>query len=321
MPAMTPEQLKGMIDEMVGKAVGSTLDERLTAFQAKQSQDMAALFTQKQSGEQPKAEKGIMTARCLMATAGAALQAKQGRYMSPSDFAAKVLGDEAVAKALSAGTGSEGGYLIPEILSSEVIELLRPASAVRRCNPVIAPMDSGNLTLPKLTGGPSASYIGENANLGKTQQVFGTVTARAKKLGALVPISNDLLRRRSPGADTIVRDDLVASLAQKSDEAFILFDGTGNKPKGLYEWSGGSSSALTAQGSPHLAKVTTDLGTMVLDLVTNNVRMLRPGWIFSPRTWNYLMTVRDGNGNYAFRDEMLRGTLWGWPFPSRTVIR
>jgi HK97 family phage major capsid protein len=34
----------------------------------------------------------------------------------------------------------------------------------------------------------------------------------------------------------------------------------------------------------------------------------------SPRSEHYLMTVRDGNGNFAFRSEMLAGRLWGYPF-------
>jgi HK97 family phage major capsid protein len=32
------------------------------------------------------------------------------------------------------------------------------------------------------------------------------------------------------------------------------------------------------------------------------------------------MTIRDGNGNFAYRDEMLAGTLWGFPFGTTTAI-
>ena len=51
-----------------------------------------------------------------------------------------------------------------------------------------------------------------------------------------------------------------------------------------------------------------------------NVRMIRPGWLFSPRTEHYLMTIRDGNGNFAFREDMLAGKLWGYPFGVTTQI-
>src|SRR4029453_3798299 len=50
------------------------------------------------------------------------------------------------------------------------------------------------------------------------------------------------------------------------------------------------------------------------------VRMLRPAWILSPRSKMYLMTVRDANGNFAFRDEMRAGGLWTFPFGAKTQI-
>ena len=40
----------------------------------------------------------------------------------------------------------------------------------------------------------------------------------------------------------------------------------------------------------------------------------RPGWIFSPRTYMFLTTVQNGQGFYAFRPEMMTGTLWGFPY-------
>jgi HK97 family phage major capsid protein len=48
--------------------------------------------------------------------------------------------------------------------------------------------------VPKITGGSTAGYVGENANITKTQPTTGQITLTFKKLAALVPISNDLLR-------------------------------------------------------------------------------------------------------------------------------
>ncbi len=47
---------------------------------------------------------------------------------------------------------------------------------------------------------------------------------------------------------------------------------------------------------------------------------VRPGWIFSPRSWKFLTTVQTTTGAYAFRDEMLKGTLWGFPFRVTTQV-
>jgi HK97 family phage major capsid protein len=34
----------------------------------------------------------------------------------------------------------------------------------------------------------------------------------------------------------------------------------------------------------------------------------------------YLMTVRDANGNFAFREELLSGKLWNFPYGTTTQI-
>ena len=186
-------------------------------------------------------------------------------------------------------------------------------------NPVIWPMPNGTAAVPKLTGGATASYTSENQNIGVTQPQFGVLNLSYKKLAAIVPISNDLVRYSSPSADTVVRDDLIAALAQRQDLAFIRGDGLVNTPEGHAEL-GTSSQYLIATNPVNLQNVTYDLGRLILALKNANVRMLRPGFLMSPRSEMYLMSVRDGNGNYAFRPEMLTGRLWMFPYASTTQI-
>jgi HK97 family phage major capsid protein len=237
-------------------------------------------------------------------------------------MAEKIYGKEhTVVKALMAGDATAGGFLVAPEFSSEVIELLRAASVVRQMNPVVLPMDQGTLSIPKLTGGATAAYTGESQNIASSQQTTGMLDLTWKKLAALVPISNDLLRfsTTSPAADGVVRDDIVASLALREDLAFIRGDGLSGTPKGLRNWCP-AANVLTVNPTVNLANVTVDLGALVLALKNADVRMLRPGWLFSPRTEMYLMTVRDGNGNFAFRAEMLAGRLWGYPYKTTTQI-
>jgi HK97 family phage major capsid protein len=59
---------------------------------------------------------------------------------------------------------------------------------------------------------------------------------------------------------------------------------------------------------------------MILALEENNVPFSNPGWIFSPRIAMFLMTLRDGLGNYVFRAEMQTGKFWGYPFRKTTQI-
>lgn len=259
--------------------------------------------------------KGLTVARLVRAIA-----ASRGDQAKAIDFATRAWGAEAVAtKALAATDFSAGGAMLPPAFSAEVIEFLRPMSAVLSLNPRTADLSGGVVTIPKIVGGATGAYIGENKDIQVTEAQTGDLTLSAKKCAALTPISNDFLRRASAMDDTIIRDDLAAGIAQTQDAAMIRSMGTQYTPRGLRYWAP-AANVIQAQGSPDLAKVTTDLSKLVLALKNANVKFIRPGWIFSPRTEQYLMALRDGLGNYAFRAEMLNGTLWGYPYRATTLV-
>jgi HK97 family phage major capsid protein len=226
-----------------------------------------------------------------------------------------------VIKALEASTATSGGVLVQEEVSTDFIDLLTPRAVVRSFGTIVMPMTSGGMTVPKLTAASSAYYIGENKDAVKSQQSFGMKKLNARKLAVLVPISNDLLRRGGPRVAQIVRNDALRSAALKEDVSFIRSQGTEYTPKGLrYQAAAANILSATGGGSYNLASVTGDLGQLILALEEANVAFSNPGWILSPRTAMYLMTVRDGLGNYAFRGEMLTGKLWGYPYKKTTQI-
>jgi HK97 family phage major capsid protein len=273
----------------------------------------------------PKAEdpRGLNFARFVGCLAAArndpekALSLGKKRYGDDSTVVASM------AKALSAQDAESGGFLVPDEISAELIELLRPASAFRQLNPRLLNMTTGTLRIPKVTGGAIGGYIGENQNLPKSQQTVGQIVATAKKLAVLTPVSNDLIRRASISAETFVRDDLVAALAQLSDLAFIRADGSGGQPKGLKSWAAAANQLLSGTSTPGsvtLDLVDTDLGRCVQQLLDADVAIRNPGWLIEPRTWRFLFVLRDGNGNAVYRDELRGGTLWGFPFAMSTQI-
>ena len=324
---MTRADLKALFDEVTSEKVGTLVDERIAAFKAEQARpnggggpaDVRGAITPPGEAHKREAPNGTFVARCALVVA----KGKHDGVANAAGYheiAKRAYGaDDPVTKAIGASVGSAGGFAVPEEFSTEIIELLRPASPVRSLNPVFMPLDTGTMSVPKLTTGSVAGYIGESKDAPKTEPVWGTLRLVAKKLAALVPISNDWIRRSIAAAEPAVRDDLVAAINQAGDDKFIRGDGSSFAPKGLRNWAP-TANVITANATVNLANVTTDLGKLVLALEEANVRMLRPGWLMAPRTWNYLMTVRDTNGNFAFRPEMLGGTLYGWPFRRTTLI-
>jgi len=305
---VTKEELQGLIKEIVGAEINDIWKQQNETQQKWIEKILADQRRQDQKTEKPNVGRLIR-----------ALAAGKGDPEKAAAWAKKQWNDETIVKALQSDEGSTGGYLVPEEYSTELIEYLRPLSVVRRMNPTIVPMNTGTLSMSAMTGGASAEYIGEGSNVSTSQPTLGQVKLTWKKLGCLVPISNDLIRFSTPSADDVVRNDLAGAMAQREDAAFIRDDGTNDKPKGLYGWIA-SANKFDANGTVSLANVTTDLGKAILALREAETLFLRPGWLISARTEFYLTTLRDSNGNYAFKDEMATGKLYGFPFAVTTQI-
>lgn len=331
------DHIKAVVAPLLKDAVGADVAELVrerVAHALEQAPQPPNYAKQLFGAPQPTAEEGPKRgfgsyARALAAARGdkerAVKVAKSWGYTDVADAIEK-----SIEKALSAGDPTGGGFLVPTQFSSDIIALLQASSTVRSLNPMIMPMPTGTVKVPKVTSGASATYIGENSNITKSEPEFGQITLSWKKLAALVPISNDLVRYSSPSADAIVRDDCVGALAAKEDLAFLRYDGTAGKPKGLKYWIN-SANKFNATSTVSLSGVTTDLGkamrlvmdadiNLVVGQATQGAVTARPGWIFAPRTWQYLFTVQTSLGTHAFRDELMRGTLLGFPFRVTTQI-
>lgn len=308
-------QLKEMLGPIVGDLVKTALNE---AVSNDGDSDWAKAF---RASVQPKksfnpaivteAKRGIGAARFVRSLAFGGGSPEKAIF-----FAKKVWDDdlgEQVVKSLEAGTFTAGGFMVPPEFLPEIIELLRSRTVVRRAGPRILPMDSGTLTLRRQTQASTATYIGESEDIVKTQPAGGQIVMTAKKLAAIVPISNDLLTfTSSPAADEFVRDDLVQVLAIREDQAFIRDDGLENKPKGLRFWVNATNISIT--NGETATNIEDDFKDMINDLEGNDVPLIRPVWFMNPRSKNHLVNLRDANGNLIFPE--IRGaspTMYGWP--------
>lgn len=259
-----------------------------------------------------------------------------------------------VTRALATSSGTAGGFILPPDYANEVIELLRAQTVVRSSQPRVIPMPRGTMTLPGQASAASASYGAENARMSNSQQSLNQIVASFKKMTALVPVSNDMMRYASPAVDAFVRDDLVKVVGLRQDLAFLLGDGTQDSPMGFLgfanRWvkaNGGtvgnwlpSSSAtnstlavnaadpanstggnfITSNATYTLATVAQELGGAINRLDAANVPQNRRVWFLAPRSKNYLFNVQNSLGVYVYREEMTKGTLLGYPFKITTQI-
>lgn len=308
------------IKEIVGPVVADAVEEKLAEARENGGGSGGDGLPPGLGGAARGVERGEdgLSYKKFVGRAAIALAAGKGDPGRGAQEAERKWGEgNAVAKALTAADEEGGGFLIEPIQDEDVIEFLRPNSVVRQFDPVIAPMDAGQLRLPKMTAGSSGGYVGESSGQNADQPEFGMVELTAKKYVSIVPLSNDLVRRGGPRVEQMVEDDISADIATSSDLSFIRGDGTGGAPQGVRHQAAAANVIAASTHDPAavtLANVTADLGRAIQQLMDADVNMIRPGWIIEPRTWRYLITVRDGNGNLVFKPEMDDGTLFGFPF-------
>jgi len=317
MQEQTLPLIKQHVEGNVAKLVEDAMAKSLDALKKPVGDPLAAVAAPVTPVQR---EKGVAFSRIIAATAKAKAS---GFTMNPVEIL-KAQGDgdiaENIQKAMAAGVATAGGYLVPVQYATEVIDLLRAKTVMRRMGVPTIQMSTGTFTIPRITAGTTGYYIGENQNITPSEVATGTLTLTFKKLAALVPVSNDLLRYSQPSADTIIRNDVVRALQVREDQAFIRDSGIGGTPKGVrYQVAAANLISVTA-GGVSLANATTDLGRLILLLQTANIPLSRPGWLMHPRSLHYLNTVQNTNGAFVFRDEILRGTLWGYPYAITTTI-
>lgn len=260
------------------------------------------------NGNTREYEPGQQVAMVAMGVA-----ATHGSSQSLPEYIEQNFQDLNMAAALDTSTPAQAGYLVQEQHSSDFIDMLKPRTVIESMGARHVPMPNGNLTIGRKAGRGQAGYGAEGADIIATKGSVGQAKLSAKKLTALTPISNDLIRQSSMSAVNFVRDDLVDSVALTKDLALLRSDGSGDSPTGIrYQAASGNvidASALSNSAS--LAEVDAHLDMCLLKLRLSDAPMLDCGWVMSPSVFTYIAGLRDGNGNKVY-PEMQMGMLKGY---------
>ena len=252
---------------------------------------------------------------------GMSIRAVASGELDDKHDASRQYGNERLAATM---LQSANPAVIPSNYIPRLIELLRPKTVIRNIPGVRQiPLPNGNLRLPRQSGSSSAAYIGEMVNIAKSTPTTDQITLSAKKLTTLVVQSGELMRHSSPSTDQMIRDDIIQTIARKEDVTFIRDAGSATNPKGLKAYADVTVATqvitATVAASATVAAVTRDLGKLILALSNVDTPMIAPAYIMAPRSEQFLLDMRDANGNYAF-PEMQRGKLRSFPYFTTTQI-
>ena len=131
--------------------------------------------------------------------------------------------EQVLKAAVAAGTTTDAAWAAPLVpytqMSNELIELLRPETIVGKMSQLRqVPF---NVRIPGQTQGSTVNWVGETKPKPVSALAFEDITLRFNKIAGIVVISDELARLSTPSAEAIIRGDLVAQIAQFTDDSFI----------------------------------------------------------------------------------------------------
>jgi HK97 family phage major capsid protein len=192
---------------------------------------------------------------------------------------------------------SDGGFLVPETLRANLLQIALETAVVRSRATVI-PMESARVPFPtidvttnagSLFGGMIAYWGEESAALVDSNPKFGRVELDAKKLTGLTAVPNELLTDSFTSFVALLGSLWPQVLAFYEDIAFLTGSGTG-EPLGL-----------VGANNPASVAITKEVGQAASTIVLENIikmysRMLpaslgRAVWLVSPETLPELFTM------------------------------
>jgi HK97 family phage major capsid protein len=155
---------------------------------------------------------------------------------------------DAERRAMSEGTATAGGHLVPSVLSAQVIDLARNKAVTVRAGATIFPMESRTLDIAKWAGDPQGGWRAENAAVAESDGLLDKVTFTAQTMAAIVRFSREL----AEDADNLnveVQNALSESFALKLDKVAMYGTGTAPEPRGLKNVTAVTKTPMATNGA------------------------------------------------------------------------
>ena len=202
-----------------------------------------------------------------------------------------------VQNALSIGTDSEGGYLVPDEYEKKLVQALEDEVFFRSLANVIK-TSSGDRKIPIVTSRGEAAWIDEGGQFPESDDSFGQTSIGAYKLATMIKVSDELLNDSVFNIENYISKEFARRIGTKEEEAFFVGDGKG-KPEGLF---GSADLGVTAA----TVSITFD---DVMDLFYSLRAPYRKKatWLLNDSTVKAIRKLKDGNGNYIWQPSVRDG--------------
>lgn len=256
--------------------------------------------------------------------------ARACRALARKDFAdapyEREVFSEMKEKAMSQGTDTAGGYIVPEEAITQVIEKLKANVIAYDLGARDMPCTGVPVSIPKLTTAATGYWVSENSTITSSDLGFEQINMTPKTVAGRVILSNLLLETSTPTADSIIEQDLAQQLGLAVDLG-VLNGGAGGgagEPTGIMQTAGAGTfqTALRSNAAPTVA----ELMEAITDLDSANALRGRLGWAMHPIALSKCRQIEeDGGSNYVpvtavNTSSGFADTLFGYPVRTSTQM-
>ena len=226
-------------------------------------------------------------------------------------------------KALSIGSSTDGGYLVPPEVEAAVMLAVRDISPIRAIA-TVRQVSANVYNKPFSTTGFAAGWVGEAAARPQTATTtLSNLSFQTMELYAMPAATSQLLDDSIVNIDQWIADEVKVTFAQQEGTAFVSGDGV-SKPKGFlaypqvpqasYAWGSLGYLATGVAG----ALPATNPSDKLIDLAYSLKAQYRPNarWIMSRSTQAVVRKLKDTVGDYLWQPALLPGaapSLMGFP--------
>ncbi len=228
--------------------------------------------------------------------------------------AGEASGLKRLEKALSAGSGPDGGYLVPDNVEKEVLTRLANLSPIRALASVRT-ISTGLYRRAFSTAGPAAGWVGETTSRPETASpTLAELAFPAMELYAMPAATQTLLDDAVVDIDAWLAAEVETVFAEQEGSAFVRGDGV-NKPKGFVaaptaaeaSWSWGNLGYV-ATGSAG-AFPTENPADVLIDLIYALKAGYRQNAVFvmNRKTQSVMRKFRDESGAYMWQPPAVAG--------------
>ncbi|MGA4554283.1 phage major capsid protein [Methylorubrum aminovorans] len=226
-------------------------------------------------------------------------------------------------KALSAGTGPDGGYLVPPTIEREVLRRLGEISPIRAIATVRA-VSGGQYKRAVSVKGPAAGWVAETAPRPQTDAPsLSELSFPAMELYAMPAATQTLLDDAVLDIDAWLAEEVETAFAEQESVAFVTGDGVG-RPKGFLSYD----TVANADWEPgKLGFVATGAAgafpaSNPSDVLFDLIYALRAGYrqgasfVMNRRVQSAIRKFKDADGNYLWQPPLAAdraATLMGFP--------